>query len=172
MIWLLSGVYGGIILIALIAFTYWKYRYVIRGGYFKATFIGEVGTFDRTFRVRPNSTEFTIKFKGKSYNHEINTDLKYQTVRWRLPHSFYIVGRREPVDVLKARIYSKTSAEAYHQLGTNTVTRDLFKAFASETLSTSTAFLLLGLVVVGGLAALGWYLDQRIAEIGTALGVQ
>lgn len=167
----IMSILSSVMILALIGFVVYRFRFYIWSGYMRARFIGEDGReITRTFRSNQTDSEFTVKINGQSQTYGKDSDRQYRTTGARIPLQFHIVNRYEPIDMLELRLQSDVAASKYNQLARNTVASALLMSFKSSVINTTTAFFLTVAVLMGGLLMMGLFINQRIEDVLKAIG--
>jgi hypothetical protein len=149
-------------------FLAYRFRYVLRKGYFRVEFICDDGDIiTRTFRLKGSDSEFSMLVKGKKDTYHILAEegRVYHTGRFRIPKAYYIAHRAEPIDMKKLKLESKVSATKYNELAKNTVTSQLLNAFTENPMKEAMAIIMAVAIIMGGILILGYYMNSRINEI-------
>jgi len=174
-----------------VAWIVWKFRFVIRSGYFRAELLTESGVpIIRTFKLGTRK-EFRMMIGGVWGTYHIydgRTELLppekegdperkrtypnrvYHQGRMRIPKSYYNVGQSEPIDMQALRKESQVSAEKYDQLARNTVTTGLLGEFRETSAREAAIQILTVLIPVGAIFITGYYLNTRLETIIDLLG--
>lgn len=170
-------------------FILWKFRFVIRSGYFRAEIICESGrVIHKTMRLK-GASEFSLIVEGVRDIYHIHDgrsetiekkDGQKETLRYpnriypdgrmRVPKSYYNAHQAEPIDMQALRKQSTVSATKYSELARNTVTSGLFMAFDELSIREQIIQLMMILIPVAAVVLGVYFLNSRLETIIDKLG--
>ena len=127
-----------------------------------------------------SSRRVTIDGTGKTFQlpvgprktkYKIEPAAVVRSGMFRIPTSYYVLGRSEPLNLLEMKVENSISAEDFEEATEAHVARDIIDAFSDDFLSPTTTMILL-IVVVCAVMGFVWYdLSGDLTTIIEGLGL-
>lgn len=119
----------------------------------------------------PTRKSFRIKGDKPVTKYMVVESAVVRTGMFRVPTSYYIHGRVEPINLLEMRAESSFSAVEFEEATEAHVAQDIISAFSNPALTPTTTMLLLVLVMVVALGFVWYDLSESLTAISDVLGI-
>lgn len=125
----------------------------------------------RRVTLEPNGKAFRASVGGKKTKYKIEPAAVVRSGMFRIPTSYYVLGRSEPLNLLEMKAEDSISAEDFEEATEAHVAREIIAAFSDDFITPATTMIIL-VVIIGVVMGFIWYdLSADLNTIIEGLGL-
>lgn len=125
----------------------------------------------RRVTVDANGKTFKMSVGGKNTKYKIEPVAVVRSGMFRIPTSYYVLGRTEPLNLLEMRAEDSIASDDFHEATEAHVARDIIEAFTDSIITPATTMMILVVIIVAVMGLIWYDLNSSIDTIITGLGL-